>query len=501
MSKTLAPPTNAPPARSKDPPKTFPPAPSSPPAAYSPPPHTPVYLAIDLKSYYASVECVQRHQNPLTFNLLVADETRSDKTICLAVSPSLKAIGVGSRPRLFEAKQAIRLYEAEHRCKVSYVIAPPQMALYEKVSAKIYSIYRRYVAEEDIHVYSIDEVFIDATPYLNLYRPAATAANMSPPHYLAMTMIRDVLQNTGITATAGIGTNLYLAKVAMDIVAKKAKPDADGVRIAELDELSYRLLLWCHQPLTAFWQVGPGTAAKLARYGIFTMGDIAQMSSADEEWLYRQFGINAEILIDHAWGIEPCRLQDIKNYKPKSNSRSVGQVLPRPYKFDEARLVLSEMIDQLAFDLVTRETKTKELSYWVSFDPISIEEVPSYSGPVTYDYYGRLHPKHVVGTVRLRTHTSSTKEIMSAILTAFDAKIDHRLYIRKLGVAAGKLQAGVVQLDLFTDYAALEREEKLQRVLLQVRRKYGANSILIGKNFKPGATARERNQQIGGHKA
>ena len=496
MNKPLSPPTKAPPARSKHPPPAFLPT-AFPPA--TPSPRT--YLAIDLKSYYASVECVERHQDPLTFNLLVADETRTDKTICLAVSPSLKAMGVGSRPRLFEAKQAIRLYEAEHHCTVPYVIAPPQMALYEKISAKIYGIYRRYVAEEDIHVYSIDEVFIDVTPYLNLYRPAASAANMSPPHYLAMTMIRDVLQNTGITATAGIGTNLYLAKVAMDIVAKKAKPDADGVRIAELDELSYRLLLWCHQPLTAFWQVGPGTAAKLARYGIFTMGDIARMSSADEEWLYRQFGVNAEILIDHAWGIEPCRLQDIKNYKPKSNSRSVGQVLPRPYKFDEARLVFSEMIDQLALDLVTRETKTKELSYWVSFDPISIEEVPGYSGPVTYDYYGRLHPKHVVGAVRLRTHTSSTKEIMNALLTAFDAKIDHRLYIRRLGVAAGNLQAGVVQLDLFTDYAALEREEKLQRALLQVRRKYGANSILTGKNYKPGATAKERNQQIGGHRA
>ena len=495
MNKTLSPPTNAPPARSKDPP-----AASSPPAA-SPPLHSPAYLAIDLKSYYASVECVQRHQNPLTFNLLVADESRTDKTICLAVSPSLKAMGVGSRPRLFEAKQAIRLYEAEHHCKVSYVIAPPQMSLYEKISAKIYSIYRRYVAEDDIHVYSIDEVFIDATPYLNLYRPAASAANMSTPHYLAMTMIRDVLQNTGITATAGIGTNLYLAKVAMDIVAKKAKPDADGVRIAELDELNYRLLLWCHQPLTAFWQVGTGIAAKLAKYGIYTMGDIAQMASVDEEWLYQLFGVDAELLIDHAFGLEPCRLQDIKNYKPKSNSRSVGQVLPRPYKFDEARLVLSEMIDQLALDLVNRQTKTKELSYWVSFDPISIEEVPSYSGPTSIDFYGRLHPKHVVGTVRLRTYTSSTKEIMSALLTAFDAKIDHRLYIRRIGVAADKLQAGVVQLDFFTDYAALEREEKLQQVLLQVRRKYGANSILTGKNFKPGATAKERNEQIGGHRA
>jgi len=381
------------------------------------------------------------------------------------------------------------------------VIAPPQMALYEKVSAQIYSIYLKYVSTEDIHVYSIDEVFIDATHYMNLYRLSAEAAGTSPPHYLAMTMIRDVLQNTGITATAGIGTNLYLAKVAMDIVAKKAPADADGVRIAELDELSYRMLLWCYTPLTKFWQIGPGTAAKLAKYGIYTMGDIARMSVSDEDWLYQKFGINAELLVDHAWGLEPCTLKDIKNYRPKSNSRSVGQVLSRPYKFDEARLVLSEMIDQLALDLVTRQVKTKELSYWVSFDPISIEEVPSYNGPVNYDFYGRLHPRHVVGTVRLRNHTSSTKEIMSALLAAFDAKIDHRLYIRRLGVAAGKLQAGVVQLDLFTDYEALEREEKLQHVLLSIRAKHGSNSILMAKNYQPGATARERNEQIGGHRA
>ena len=299
----------------------------------------PVYIAIDLKSYYASVECVERDQNPLTFNLLVADESRSDKTIVLAVSPSLKAIGVPSRPRLFEAKQAIQLYEAQHHKKVEYVIAKPQMALYEKVSAKIYSIYLRYVSTSDIHVYSIDEVFIEATHYMSLYQMQAEAAGMETPHYLAMTMIRDVLKNTGITATAGIGTNLYLAKVAMDIVAKKAPPDKDGMRIAELDEMSYRMLLWCHRPLTAFWQVGPGKARRLARHNIFTMGDIAQMSVVDEEWFYKQFGIDAELLIDHAWGIEPCTLADIKNYRPKGNSRSVGQVLPRPYKFAEARLV------------------------------------------------------------------------------------------------------------------------------------------------------------------
>ena len=460
-----------------------------------------VYIAIDLKSYYASVECVERGENPLTFNLLVADESRTDKTICLAVSPSLKAIGVPSRPRLFEAKQAIRLYEAQHHTKIRYIVAKPQMALYEKVSAQIYPIYLKYIATQDIHVYSIDEVFIEATHYMDLYSREAKKADMSTPHYLAMTMIRDVLNKTGITATAGIGTNLYLAKVAMDIVAKKAPPDKDGVRIAELDEMSYRVLLWCHRPLTAFWQVGPGKARRLAKYGIYTMGDIAQMSIADEEWLYRLFGIDAEILIDHAWGKEPCTLADIKNYRPRANSRSVGQVLPRPYRFDEARLVFSEMIDQLALDLVTRGVKTKELSFWVSFDPASLDELPSYDGPVSLDYYGRLHPGHVVGTVRLRSHTSSTKEIAEGLLYAFDAKVDHRLLIRRLGVAAGKLQAGHVQLDFFTDYDALEREERLQRTLLEVRQKYAAPTALIkGKNMLEGATAIERSQQIGGHK-
>ena len=461
----------------------------------------PVYIAIDLKSYYASVECVERGENPLTFNLLVADESRSDKTICLAVSPSLKAMGVPSRPRLFEAREAIRLYEVRHHTKVSYVIARPHMELYEKVSAKIYSIYLKYVGTPDIHVYSIDEVFIEATHYMELYRPSAEAAHMSPPHYLTMTMIRDVLKNTGITATAGIGTNLYLAKVAMDIVAKKAPPDEDGVRIAELDEMSYRLLLWCHRPLTAFWQIGPGKAHRLAKYGLYTMGDIAQMSLADEEWLYKQFGIDAEILIDHAWGKEPCTMADIKNYRPKANSRSVGQVLPRPYKFNEARLVYSEMVDQLALDLVTRGVKTKELSFWVSFDPASLEELPSYDGPVSLDFYGRLHPGHVVGTVRMRTPTSSTRDIMEALLYAFDKKVDHRLLIRRLGVAAGNLQEGCEQLDLFTDYKALEREERLQRTLLEVRRKHPSPKALVkGKNLLEGATAIDRSQQIGGHK-
>lgn len=339
---------------------------------------------------------------------------------------------------------------------------------------------------------------------MTMYKEAAEAAGMETPHFLAMTMVRDVLKNTGITATAGIGTNLYLAKVAMDIVAKKAPPDKDGVRIAELDEMSYRMLLWCHTPLTAFWQVGPGKARRLARHNIFTMGDIAQMSIVDEEWFYKQFGIDAELLIDHAWGKEPCTLADIKNYRPKANSRSVGQVLPRPYKFAEARLVFSEMIDQLVMDLIERETRTKELSFWVSFDPISLEELPSYDGPVSLDYYGRLHPSHVVGTVRMAAHTSSAKDIRTALLYAFEKKVDPRLFIRRLGVVAGNLQEGYVQLDFFTDYKAQEREERLQRVLLEIRQKYGPTAprvIMKGKNMLEGATAIERSQQIGGHRA
>ena len=339
---------------------------------------------------------------------------------------------------------------------------------------------------------------------MELYRKPAQAAGMATPHYLAMAMIRDVLRTTGITATAGIGTNLYLAKVAMDIVAKKAAPDADGVRIAELDEMSYRRLLWSHRPLTAFWQVGPGIARRLARYNLFTMGDIALMSTVDEEWLYKQFGVNAELLIDHAWGAESCTLKDIKDFRPRSNSRSVGQVLPRPYKFGEARLVFSEMVDQLCLDLLKRQTRTKALTFWVSFDPASLEDLPGYDGPVAPDFYGRLHPCHVVGSVRLRTHTASAREIRAAFLAAFDAKVDRRLLIRRLGVAAENLQEGCVQLDLFTDYQAQQREENLQRALLEIRRKYGPSvprAIIKGKNLLEGATAIERSQQIGGHRA
>ena len=460
----------------------------------------PTYICIDLKSYYASVECVHRGLDPLKAHLLVADESRSDQTICLAVSPALKALGVPGRPRLFEAKQAIRLAEARLKRKIDYVTAVPRMAEYERISANIYAVYLKYVSEEDIHVYSIDEVFMDVTHYLHLYRDEAARMGTTPARCMALKMIRDVLKTTGITATAGIGTNLYLAKVAMDIVAKKAPPDKDGVRIAELDEAGYKRRLWPHEPLTAFWQVGLGTARRLSRYGMWTMGDIARMSIADEPFLYRLFGVDAELLIDHAWGIEPCTMADIKAYRPKAHSLNVGQVLPRPYAFREARLVLREMLEALTMDLAAGGQSTGCVSFWVGFDPVSME-MCAYTGPVAIDYYGRPHPKHAGGTVRLGTRTASTRIITAAVLPAFDAAVDHRLYIRRLGVAAADTAGEGVQLDLFTDYAALEREEKLQRVVLDVRKKYGGNALLRGMNFLEGGTARERNNQIGGHRA
>ena len=458
------------------------------------------YICIDLKSYYASVECVARGLDPLTARLLVADETRSDNTIVLAGSPALKALGVSSRPRLFEAKQAIRLAEARRHGKIDFIIAPPRMAEYERVSSAIYAIYLKYVAVEDIHVYSIDEVFMDVTHYLHLYEAEAARAGMAPARCMAVTMIRDVLKHTGITATAGIGTNLYLAKISMDIVAKKAPPDRDGVRVAELDEALYRRLLWPVRPLTAFWQMGDGKARRLAKYGILTMGDIARMSLVDEEFFYRLFGIDAEILIDHSWGIEPCTLADIKAYRPKAHSLSVGQVLPRPYAFGEARLVFAEMVEQLSMDLVGRGLATDCATFWVAFDPVSLEKC-RYDGPLAVDYYGRPHPRHTGGTVRLRTRTSSARVLRGALLAAFDRHVDRQLYVRRLGVAANDTHNECVQLDMFTDYEALESEEKVQRVILSIRRKYGSNAILKGMNYLEGATARERNTQIGGHRA
>ena len=461
------------------------------------------YICIDLKSYYASVECVARGLDPLKARLLVADETRSDQTICLAVSPALKAIGVPSRPRLFEAKQAIKLYDAAHHTRTQFYIAPPRMAEYERISALIFSIYLHYVAPADIHVYSIDEAFIDCTPYLEQYAEQARAQGVSPAHVLARTMIREVLGTTGITATVGIGTNLYLAKVAMDIVAKKAPADRDGVRIAELDERSYRELLWDHRPLTDFWQLGPGKARRLMDEHLYTMGEIALKSLQDEEYFYRAFGIDGEILIDHAWGLEPVRMEDIKSYKTSANSLSSGQVLPRPYKYSEARVVFQEMLDLLCADLFTKNLTTPALTWWVSYDHKSLEAYPSYSGPVKLDFYGRLHPCQHNGTVRLRSRTNALSVIAPAVLASFDAKTDHALLFRKLGICAGDVRTdnSVFQLDLFSDYAALEKERNRKAAMLEVRKKYGANALLTGLNFREGATAIERNTQIGGHRA
>ncbi|MBQ7601670.1 MAG: DNA methylase, partial [Lachnospiraceae bacterium] len=458
------------------------------------------YICIDLKSYYASVECVHRGLDPLKANLLVADESRTDGTICLAVSPSLKAIGVPSRPRLFEAKQAIRKYEATHRCKVDYIIAVPRMAEYERISALIYSVYLRYVAPEDIHIYSIDECFIDCTAYLHFYAASAEKAGVHPAHLMAITMIRDVLKTTGITATVGIGTNLYLAKIAMDIVAKKSPADKDGVRIAELNETSYKYLLWDHTPLTDFWQIGPGKARRLLAAHMPTMGEIARRSTWDEEFFYKVFGIDGEILIDHAWGIEPVTMQDIKNYHTDNHSLSTCQVLPKPYKYAEARLAFEEMIENLCTDMMKKQLASSVFTFWISYDYKSLEAFPSYDGPVCLDFYGRLHPQHTNGTVRLKEKTNSVRTVSIALLAAFDQKTDHRLLYRRLGVCAANTREddGAIQLDLFTDYEALDKERRVQAAMLEVRRKYGANAIFKGMNLFEGGTALERNEQIGG---
>jgi DNA polymerase V len=377
------------------------------------------------------------------------------------------------------------------------------MAEYEKVSAAIYSVYLKYASSDDIHVYSIDECFIDCTPYLHLYMAEAKATGEHPAHVMAMTMIRDVLQTTGITATVGIGTNLYLAKVAMDIVAKKTKPDKDGVRIAKLTEDSYKILLWEHRPLTDFWQIGSGKAKKLAKNQMFTMGDIAERTLWDEEWFYQTFGIDAEILIDHAWGIEPVSMRDIKNYKSDNHSLSNGQILSRPYKYEEARIVFREMADVLCCDLYKKNLVSKIFTWRVGYDHQSLDYCPHYDGSVSTDYYGRIHPSHSNGTVRTVSPTNSPSEITKLLTIDFDKKTDHRLLYRRLGVCAAEVCAdkGLYQMDLFTDYDAIEREKKLQAAMLEVRTKYGANALIKGTNLLEGATTIERNRQIGGHRA
>lgn len=461
------------------------------------------FIAIDMKSFYASVECVARGLDPLKARLLVADESRTDQTICLAVSPALKAIGVPGRPRLFEAKQAIGKYERLHRTKVSYLIATPRMAEYERVSALIYSVYLKYAAAEDIHIYSIDECFIDCTHYLHLYRDSAVFMHQSPAYAMAMTIIRDVLSTTGITATVGIGTNLYLAKVAMDIVAKKSPPDRDGVRIAELNEYSYRILLWDHTPLTDFWQIGSGKARRLENSHMYTMGDIAERTLCNEEWFYKAFGIDAEILIDHAWGIEPVQMCDIKNYRSDNHSLSNGQVLPRPYKYDEARNVFCEMTDVLCCDMYRKNLISGIFTWWVSYDYKSLEYCPHYEGPLALDYYGRLHPKHSNGTVRTLEATNSPREITPLLSGSFDMKTDHRLLYRRLGVCACNVidTGGMYQLSLFTDRDKLDKDRKLHAAMLEARTRFGNNAIVKGINLLEGATTMERNTQIGGHRA
>ena len=465
------------------------------------------YIAIDLKSFYASVECVDRGLDPLTANLVVADASRTDKTICLAVSPSLKTYGIGGRARLFEVKQKAR--------GVDFIIATPRMAHYIEVSSKIYGIYLKYIAPEDIHVYSIDEVFMDVTAYLRNYRMTA--------HQLAMKMIRDVLSQTGITATAGIGTNMYLAKIAMDIKAKKMPADKDGVRIAELDEMSYRRELWDYRPITKFWRVGHGIAEKLVLYGIDTMGKLARMSELNEELLYQLFGVNAELLIDHAWGWEPCTMEAVKAYRPETNSFSSGQVLQSAYDWKKARVVVREMADGMSLKLVSKRLVTDQLVLTIGYDRESLtnpEIHAKYHGEVTTDHYGRQVPKHAHGTARLGCLTSSTRLMTDAVMELFDRIVNKDLLIRRINLTVNHVvseesvtkDAAPEQLDLFTDYealeqqrqkqqAALDKERRMQEAQLKIKQRFGKNAILRGLNFDEGATARERNKQIGGHKA
>ena len=460
------------------------------------------YIAIDLKSFYASVECVDRGLDPLLAYLVVADASRTEKTICLAVSPALKAYGIGGRARLFEVVQRVREVNRGRRKPLEYIVAPPRMARYMEVSRQIYNLYLKYIAAEDIHVYSVDEVFIDATDYLKLYRCDA--------HELTMRMVRDILAATGITATAGIGTNLYLAKVAMDIVAKHTEPDADGVRVSQIDEMDYRRLLWDHTPITDFWRIGHGTARRLEQAGIRTMGEIARCSlePAWEEFFYKSFGINAELLIDHAWGWEPCTMADIKKYRPSSSSLSSGQVLSEPYSCAKGRTIVREMVDLLVLDLVEKHLLADQVVLDIHYDTVNVTDPKlreKYHGPVVKDYYGRPAPKPAHGSRNFGRQTSSTTLIADATMELYDAIADPELLIRRLNVTVCNVVpeafAEARQMDLFTDEAALARERRQQETILEIRKKFGKNAILKGVNFEEGATTIERNKQIGGHKA
>ena len=496
------------------------------------------YISIDLKSFFASVECMDRGLDPMTTNLVVADESRTEKTICLAVTPSLKAYGISGRARLFEVVQRVKEVNNERRkslgralvgesydanalkndpsLAVSYIAAPPRMAKYMEISTKIYGVYLKHVAPEDIHVYSIDEVFIDATDYLETYKCTA--------HELALRMIRDVLKTTGITATAGIGTNLYLAKIAMDIMAKKMPADKDGVRIAELDERTYREKLWSHKPLTAFWRVGKGYAAKLQEHGMYTMGDVARRSLENDEELYKLFGVNAELLIDHAWGYEPCLISDIKAYRPESSSICSGQVLSQPYSFDKARLIVHEMLDLLALDLVEKGLVTGQIVLDVGYDVECLTDpriFGKYKGQIVSDFYGRRVPKPAHGSVNIGRLTSSATLIIKAALDLYDRIVSRDLLVRRVTVTAcntlyekdaEKLPSGGEQVTLFTDTEeleknrraeenALKKERKNQEAIIKLQKRYGKNAVLKGMNLEEGATTKERNAQIGGHKA
>lgn len=497
------------------------------------------YIAIDLKSFYASVECRERGLDPLDTNLVVADESRTDKTICLAVTPALKAYGIPGRARLFEVRQKVRSANAERRQRLGgrefsgashldsklredpslaldFLIAPPRMAYYMEYSTRIYSIYMKYVAQEDVIVYSIDEVFIDVTPYLDTYGLS--------PRDLAMKMILEVLKTTGITATAGIGTNLYLCKVAMDVMAKHIPADENGVRIAELDEMTYRQELWSHRPITDFWRVGRGYARKLASCGLYTMGDVARCSEQNEDLLYQLFGKNAELLIDHAWGWEPCTVEAVKAYRPENNSISSGQVLHCPYDAEKAKLVLREMADALSLDLVEKKLVTDQIVITVGYDIENLTDPQRrerYQGEVVTDHYGRQVPKHARGTANLEGFSSSTQKILEAVSALYDRIVDKNLLVRRMNLtanhvieegAAPKQEEVYEQLDLFTDYEAeearkraeaqnLERERRLQEAAISIKKRFGKNALLKGMNLQEGATARDRNSQIGGHKA
>ena len=490
------------------------------------------FIAIDLKSFYASVECVERGLDPLLTNLVVADASRTEKTICLAVTPSLKAYGISGRARLFEVVEKVRQVNMERLCfspegiftgrsthdpdvqandgwELDYIVAPPRMRLYMQYSARIYGIYLRYIAPEDIHVYSVDEVFIDATNYLQSYRMT--------PHELTVKLIHEVLRETGITATAGIGTNFYLSKVAMDIVAKHIPADKDGVRIAEVDEMSYRRLLWDHRPLTDFWRVGRGISRKLEANGMMTMGDVARRSLTNEMQLFKLFGVNAELLIDHAWGYEPVGMKDVKAYKPSTKSFSSGRVLAEPYTFDKARVVVREMADSMALKLVDKGLVTSHVGLSVNYDVENLSQGKDYDGEVATDWYGRKVPRFAHGAVALEP-TSSSRAITKAILGIYDDNVDRKLLVRRLTVVVGSLvardsvkQAKEVQLDLFADHEAeerrqkerkakAERENRMQKAALTIQKRFGKNAILRGTDFEDGATLRDRNSQVGGHK-